>query len=85
MDAGVADEKEVEVMVVAVVMAVVAEEDVVEGDMVITHMNYPEGMDHLWQSPVYTLQTNVDSSPRNKIIISNHSKKLRDGEYLTFP
>ena len=69
LDAGVADEKEVEVMVVAVVMAVVAEEDVVEGAMVKTHMDFPAGAERSWQSLVYTLHTNVYSSTRSKIII----------------
>ena len=38
-----AEGTEVEVMAVSVFMAVVDEEDVLEGDMVKTHMNLPEG------------------------------------------
>ena len=67
--ADASEETEVEVMVVAVVMAVVAEEDVVEGAMVKTHMNFPAGAERSWQSLVYTLHTNVYSSTRSKIII----------------
>ena len=62
MAAGAANYTKVEVMAVAVVMTMVAEEDLVEGAMVITHMNSPTGMDHSWKRPVYTLQTHVNSS-----------------------
>ena len=55
----------------AVVMAVVEEEDVVERAMVKTHMNFPAGTENSWQKLVYTLQTNGDSSPCNTIIIFN--------------
>ena len=49
-----------------------------------THMNFPEGMEHLFQKLVYTLQINGDSYPRNKIIILKKHKFVRDGEDLTF-
>ena len=41
--AGAAENTEVEVMVTTAVVDVVDEEDVLEGAMVITHMNYPVG------------------------------------------
>ena len=41
---GATEDTDVEVMVTDVVMAVVAEEDVGEGDMVKTHMNLPTDM-----------------------------------------
>ena len=69
MAAGAAEYTEVDFMVVAVVMDVVAEEDVVEGAMVKTHINFPEVMKHFCKKLVYTLHTNVESSPCNKIII----------------
>ena len=56
-------------MVVSTVVDVVAKEDVVEVDMVITHMNSPSGTEHSWQMPVYTLQKNRGSSTLNKRII----------------
>ena len=56
-------------MFVTVVMAVVAEEEMVEGSMVKTHINLPRGTENLWQNIVYTLRTNGDSSPHKKIII----------------
>ena len=56
-------------MVMAVVVDVVAEGGVVEGAMVITHMNFPAGTKYSWQKIMYTLHTNGDSFPRNKIII----------------
>ena len=40
---GASENTGVEVMAVDVVMAVVAEEDVVEGYMFITHINLPSG------------------------------------------
>ena len=46
MVTGASEDMDVEVMDVAVVMAVVDEEDVVEGDIVTTHMNSPAGTDH---------------------------------------
>ena len=48
---------------------VVSEEDVVEGDMAITHMNLKVGTEHLCQNLVYNLHNNGDFSHRNKIII----------------
>ena len=45
--AGAEEDTEVEVMVMSVVMSVVAEEDLVEGAMVITHVNSPSGTEHL--------------------------------------
>ena len=59
----------VEFMFVVVVMDVVNKEDVVEGDIVITHMNSPVDMEYSCQRPVHTLQANVASCTRNKIII----------------
>ena len=41
-----AEDKEVEVMVVAAIISVVAEEDVVEVTMVITLINLSAGTDH---------------------------------------
>ena len=55
----------------AVIMDMLDEKDVVEGDMVITHINFPAGTEYLWQIPVYTLQTNVHFYPRNKITLFN--------------
>ena len=48
MGTGAAEYTEVEDMVVSVVMGVVTGEDVVEGAMVITHMNSSAGTEHLW-------------------------------------
>ena len=45
-------------MFIAMVVAVVAEEDMVEGYMVKSHMNLPAGTKTLWQKLVYNLQTN---------------------------
>ena len=56
-------------MFVVIVLDVVAEEDVVGGDMVITHMDSPSGTEHLWQRSVYNLHNNGVSSPLNKRII----------------
>ena len=53
----------------SVFVDVVANEDVGKGAMVIIYTNFPEGTEYLWQRPVYTLQTNGDNSPPNKIII----------------
>ena len=50
-------------MVVDMVVDVVAEDDMMEGAMVITHMNSPAGTEHSWQKLFYTLHTNRDSSP----------------------
>ena len=69
MDEGAEEDMEINNMVAAVVMDVMAEEDVGEGDMVITHMDFPSGTENSWHRNVYTLQTNGDSSPCNKIII----------------
>ena len=66
---GASENTGVEVMAVDVVMAVVAEEDAVEGAIVKTHINFPKGTEQSWQKIIYTLHTNGDSSPRNKIII----------------
>ena len=63
------EDTEVELMVVAVVMSVVAKEDVVEGAMVKTHINLPEGAEDSWKKLVYILQNNLDNSHCNKIII----------------
>ena len=41
-------------------MDLVTKDDVVEGAMFKTHMNSPEGIEHLWQKFVYILQTNGD-------------------------
>ena len=71
MVAGAVEDTEVEVIVLAMFMAVVAEEDVVEGPMFKTHMNLKAGMENLWQKILYSLKTNVESSPLNKIIIFN--------------
>ena len=48
------------------IMAVLAKEDVVEGTMVKTHMNYTAGTEHLCQRIVHTLHTNGDSYPHKK-------------------
>ena len=72
-------------MVIATVIVVVAEDDVVEGDMVKTHIHLPAGTEHLWQKLVYNLQTNVGYSPRNKMLILKKYKFMRDGEALKFP
>ena len=69
MDAGMAEDTEIQDLVVSVFVDVVAEEDVVEVDMVKTHMNFPTVTEHQWQKLVYTLHTNGDSSPSNKIIV----------------
>ena len=69
VEAGAAEDTEVED---------IAKEDKEEGAMVITHMNFPEGKEHLWQNLVYTLQTNGDSYPHNKNNIFNKWKLLRD-------
>ena len=53
--AGVVEDTGVEFMVMAVVMAAVAEEDVAEGAMVITHVDFPKVREHSCQRPVYTL------------------------------
>ena len=69
VDAVASEDEEVEGMVVAIVMDAVAKEEVVEGAMVITHMNSPAGGENVWQKLVYTLHTNGNSSPHNKRII----------------
>ena len=69
MDAFISGGTEVEDIFVAMVMDVVAKEEVGGGSMVITHINLPPGTEHLWQRPVYTLQTNGAFSPCNKRII----------------
>ena len=46
VEADVAEDTEVEYMVVAMVLDILDEEGVMEGSMVITHMHYPEGMEH---------------------------------------
>ena len=79
-----ADDTYVDKMVVPTVVYVVAKEDVVEGDMVITHKNSPAGTGHLWHKLMYTLQTNGDSSPCNKRIILRKRKYVRDGDDLMF-
>ena len=66
---GAAEYMEAEDMVLVVSVEVVSEEDVLEGDIFITHMNLPAGTEHLWQNLVYTLHTNGLSSPCNKRII----------------
>ena len=71
MAAGATDYTDVEVVVMAVVIAVVDEEYVVEGAMDKTHMNLPSGREHLLQRIVHTLHTNGYYSPCNKIIIYN--------------
>ena len=45
---GAAEDTGVEVIFVFMVMCVVAYEDVVEGAMVITHLNFPAGTYHSW-------------------------------------
>ena len=67
--AGAVEDKEVDDMVVDVVVGMVANDDLVEGDMVITHMNSPEGTENLGQKLRYNLHTNEDFFPCNKIII----------------
>ena len=42
-------------MAMSVAMDVAYKEDVGEGFMVITHMNFPADMEHSCQRPVYTL------------------------------
>ena len=69
VDAGSAEDKELEVMVTDMVIVVVAKEYMVEGAMVITYMRFPSGTEHSWHRNVYTLQKNVDYSPRNNRII----------------
>ena len=71
MAADAAEDMEVEVMVVSVVMAVATKEDVVEGAMIKNRTNLPGGAEHSRQKLVYTLQTNGDSSPCNTTIIFN--------------
>ena len=66
VDASAADDLEVEYIVVAVVLDMVANEDVVEGAMVITQTNSLSGTYHLYQKLVYNLLTNGDSSACNK-------------------
>ena len=72
MATGAEEETEVEVVVLTVAMAMVADEGMVEGDTFKTHMNLPAGAEHFWQKIVYTLQTNEYSSPRNKRIYSRN-------------
>ena len=57
-DAGATDDTEVEDMVLSVVVDVVGGEDVVEGDMVITHINFPAGTEHLCQNLLFILHIN---------------------------
>ena len=71
MATGVVEYMELEVVFTAVVMDVVAKEDMLEGAMIINHMNLPAIRKHLWQRPLYTLKNNVVSSPCNKIMIFN--------------
>ena len=71
MGAGATEDTEVEVMVVSMVMDVVAEEDVVEGYTVKTHMNLPAGTENLHQKLVYNLKINGDSSTCNRRRIFN--------------
>ena len=59
MSVGTEEDTEVDVMVIAVVMTVVDKEDLVEGGIVLTHMNSPAGTENLLQRPVYTLQSNI--------------------------
>ena len=75
--AGAAEGTGVEVVVVAVVMSVVVEKDVVEWAMVKIHMDFLASTEYLWQSTVYTLHSNEDSSACNKIIIFL-KKKIRE-------
>ena len=78
------EDSRVEVIVVAMVMAVVVKEDVVEGAMVKTHMNFPAGVENSLWKLVYTLQTNGDSYTRNKIMVLNKRKFVSNGEDFTF-
>ena len=48
MDAGAAEDTEVDDMCLAVVVDVVTKEDAVEGAMVITRMNFPVCTKHAW-------------------------------------
>ena len=63
------EETEVDLMVVAVVMAIVDKEDVVEVAMVKIHTNFPAGTENSLQKLVYTLQTNGYFSTNKKRII----------------
>ena len=45
--AGAAEDTDVEVMAVSVVMAIVAEKDMMEGAVVKTHTNFPAGTEKL--------------------------------------
>ena len=69
MVVGTAEDTEVEVIVMAVVMAVVAEEDLMEGAMVKNLMNFPAGPGNLRQNLLYISQTNGDFSTCIKRII----------------
>ena len=66
VDAGATEDIEVEVMFMAMSVALVDEEDMLEGSMVTTYMNLLTGMEHLWQRLVHTLHTNGGSSTSNK-------------------
>ena len=66
---GASEDMELKDMVMAMVVAMVAKEDVEEGAMITTHMNFPAGAKYLWDRYVYTLHTNGDSSPCNKRLI----------------
>ena len=66
MGVGTVEDTEVEVMVMAMAMAVLAKEDMVEGAKVKTHMNLPARTENSRQKLVYTLHTNVYSSPLKK-------------------
>ena len=52
---GATEDAEVEDTVLAMFIDVMVEEDVVEGDMVITHMNSPSGIEHPWKKHVCNL------------------------------
>ena len=83
---GAAEDTDVEVMVVAVVMVVVmAEEDVLERAMVKIRMNSIAGTENSCQKLVYTMQTNGYSSPHKKIIIFKKRKPVRYWEALRPP
>ena len=66
---GASENTGVEVMAVDVVMAVVAEEDLMEGAMVKNLMNFPAGPGNLRQNLLYISQTNGDFSTCIKRII----------------
>ena len=85
MATGVVEYMELEVVFTAVVMDVVAKEDMLEGAMIINHMNLPAIRKHLWQRPLYTLKNNVVSSPCNKIMIFNKLAFAGFVEAFTFP